>query len=109
MPSRKRSISSTIDRMKGERCCKELMEATEAFNDAAVNNMFTLAESIKLVKRILRSQSSKLLFHTTMGAETEATLRQYSEHNKAVETLRALADGGLLYVLSRIDVPISVE
>jgi len=85
------------------------MEATESFNDAAVNNMFTLAESIKLVKRILMSQSSRLLFHTPMGAESEATLRQYAEHNKAVEVLRALAGGGLLYVLSRIDGSVSVE
>jgi hypothetical protein len=95
--------------MKADRCCDELREATEAFNDAAVNNLFTLAESIKLVRRILKSQSSRLLFHTTMGEESDATLRQYAEHNKAVETLRALADGGLLYVLSRIDGSISVE
>jgi hypothetical protein len=83
--------------------------ATEAFNDAAVNNLFTLPEAIKLVKRILSSQSSKLLFQTAMGAESEETLRRYNEHNKAVETLRAMADGGLMSVLSRIDGSISVE
>jgi hypothetical protein len=95
--------------MKADRCCDELMEATEAFNDAAVNNLFTLPEAIKMVKRILSSQSRRLMFQTTIGAESEETLRLYNEHNKAVETLRALADGGLLYVLSRIDGSISVE
>jgi hypothetical protein len=95
--------------MKADRCCDELREATEAFNDAAVNNLFTLAESIRLVKRILSSQSRRLMFQTTMGAESEETLRRYTEHNQAVETLRALADGGLMSVLSRIDWSISVE
>jgi hypothetical protein len=95
--------------MKADRCCDELMEATEAFNDAAVNNLFTLPEAIKMVKRILSSQSRKLMFHTTIGAESEETLRLHNEHNQAVETLRALADGGLMSVLSRIDGSISVE
>jgi hypothetical protein len=95
--------------MKADRCCDELREVTEAFNDAAVNNLFTLPEAIKLVKRILSSQSRRLMFQTAMGAESEETLRLYNEHNQAVKTLRALADGGLMSVLSRIDGSISVE
>jgi hypothetical protein len=102
-------MSKMAEDARAMKCCDELRDATEAFNDAAVNNLFTLPEAIKLVKRILSSQSRRLMFQTAMGAESEETMLMYNEHNQAVETLRSLADGGLMSVLSRIDGSISVE
>jgi len=49
------------------------------------------------------------MFHTVTGAESEETLRQYNEHNKAVMVLRALSNDGLSSVLAHIDGPVSVE